>query len=249
MKNIFFKERTCLSRRELRQYLHGQCSREERQSIEHHLLDCPLCSDAVDGLAGAADGAVLEEELSELPDTFHRSGINNSWRWPNWAAAAVLLLAGAYALIQYRTAKTDEHLFIAYFEPVSTSYLTLRGARGINPLEGKPELQQALAYYLESDFASSLPHFSNYLQSYPEDDRAHLLWANALLGAGKSRRARNVLQQLYEAYPQRSELLWYLALAHVKLGEKPKAEALLQQLIRTAPDYRAEAEKLYEALR
>lgn len=50
MKPIF-QIHQCLSEENIKGYLTNRLSEEERFRVENHLLDCPLCSDAVDGYA------------------------------------------------------------------------------------------------------------------------------------------------------------------------------------------------------
>ena len=49
MMSKIFDVRPCLSREEITEYLTGSLTETKRFEIENHLLDCPLCSDAVDG--------------------------------------------------------------------------------------------------------------------------------------------------------------------------------------------------------
>ncbi len=60
MPKDIFKETTCLSEEQLRAYLHGNLSREERHQIEVHLSTCEFCSEALEGL-------IEMEQPDELP--------------------------------------------------------------------------------------------------------------------------------------------------------------------------------------
>ena len=71
---VTLKERSCLSQRELRRYLRGKMTKQQRQAVEHHLLDCPLCAHAVDGMENAAAAGQLEQELSEVGALSNRAG-------------------------------------------------------------------------------------------------------------------------------------------------------------------------------
>src|SRR5687767_11258189 len=50
-KNLIFSQSECLSPGQLAGYLNNKLSAQERRLVEHHLVDCPLCSEAVEGLA------------------------------------------------------------------------------------------------------------------------------------------------------------------------------------------------------
>jgi len=49
MKDIL-QETVCLEKGEIKRYLAEQSPKEELRRVENHLLDCPFCSDAVEGL-------------------------------------------------------------------------------------------------------------------------------------------------------------------------------------------------------
>lgn len=48
--NDLLKETACLKEEEIQRYLSEQSSNEEIRRVEDHLLDCPFCLDAVEGL-------------------------------------------------------------------------------------------------------------------------------------------------------------------------------------------------------
>ena len=58
----------CLTQQEIRNYLQSNTDDEKRYRIENHLLDCPLCNAAVEGLSEHYN---FEEhnDLDELEDT------------------------------------------------------------------------------------------------------------------------------------------------------------------------------------
>ena len=49
LKHIF-EQSSCLTKKQLKEYVSGSISPEEAHAIEQHLHICPMCSDAVDGL-------------------------------------------------------------------------------------------------------------------------------------------------------------------------------------------------------
>lgn len=245
------KERSCLSQREIQQYLRGNLTRSQQQTVEHHLLDCPLCAHAVDGLAAANEQGQLEAEFAQLPQSpFQEEQRTPLRRWGNWAAAAAIALLIAFSLMQYRAAKANEQLFAAYFSAAEPAYLVFRSAQAGTPLATEAELNTAVAYYQAGQYEESLPHFQNYLEVYPDDDEAYFLMANALLGYRRGNRAELLLQQLYddpESIVGPEKVQWYLALAHVLQGEKDAATSLLWGLS-ASKTYAEQAQDLQEAL-
>jgi TonB family protein len=104
-----------LSEQQLLRYEADQLDAAEMQQVERHLLDCPLCSDALEGLAGLepqqAQAAVaeLKERLASRLQESQDRPLPLYWRWA--AAAAVLLLAGAAVLLlQDSATSVDQHL-------------------------------------------------------------------------------------------------------------------------------------------
>ena len=51
MKKKIFTTTPCLKPEEIRQYLSNELSEDSRYEAENHMLDCPLCHDAVEGFA------------------------------------------------------------------------------------------------------------------------------------------------------------------------------------------------------
>lgn len=49
LKQIF-EQSSCLTKKQLKEYVSGSMSTEEAHAVEQHLHSCPMCSDAVDGL-------------------------------------------------------------------------------------------------------------------------------------------------------------------------------------------------------
>ena len=82
-------DRDCLSANELQAYLANTLAAAARHSVESHLLDCPLCSDAVDGLL-AHKSTVSAASLRQAK----QSGLGYSSK-RIWLAAASILFFGA----------------------------------------------------------------------------------------------------------------------------------------------------------
>jgi hypothetical protein len=102
---------TCLSKQQLLDYVQQKIDEEELHVVERHLIDCSLCSDAVDGLLEAP----IDIHLAQLTSLTHhknvfspqkdetlssngknhsdkKSSLNLYKRW--YYAAAILLLIG-----------------------------------------------------------------------------------------------------------------------------------------------------------
>ncbi len=68
LKHIF-EPSACLSPRQLKGYATGKMVHEECHAVEVHLLSCPFCSEAVEGLK-AANSATAVTAMEKLDDSF-----------------------------------------------------------------------------------------------------------------------------------------------------------------------------------
>lgn len=66
-----FDNSACLSRRQLKDYISGHMSREEKYAAEYHVNTCFLCSEALDGLGKKGTVLIFEElDANFLEDHF-----------------------------------------------------------------------------------------------------------------------------------------------------------------------------------
>ncbi len=101
--------RSCNRNDELIAYLYGECSAEERQRFDAHLLACPDCSAEVAGLssvrAALADWAPPDSRLG-FKIVQEQPAARARWPLPAWAqalaAVRVLAVGAAIANIQVR---------------------------------------------------------------------------------------------------------------------------------------------------
>ncbi|MFQ5335703.1 MAG: zf-HC2 domain-containing protein, partial [Flavobacteriales bacterium] len=97
LHNRIFTETGCVSRDKLIAYTENRLTGKDRHHIERHLLDCPLCMDAVDGFAGKTEVAGLLSDLDARVDAmsgWHNKGAFN-YRMLAAAAVAAIILSGA----------------------------------------------------------------------------------------------------------------------------------------------------------
>ena len=62
---LVFQPLKCLDENDIRLYLSGEVDQSARYRIENHLLDCPLCEEAVEGYAAEYDFA-QDDGLDQL---------------------------------------------------------------------------------------------------------------------------------------------------------------------------------------
>ena len=104
MSNIntyqIFKESTCISKELLTGYHHYTLSEKDKLAVETHLIDCELCSEALEGLAITTNPVGLENTMNEVKAlTEKRQAPVNYFSFRNSmlaaASVAALLLFGA----------------------------------------------------------------------------------------------------------------------------------------------------------
>lgn len=231
--DTIFKERPCLSARELQRYADGELSPKKAHEVEAHLLDCPLCADAVEGYTDSSfteedEAALRDLEAVKMPRQNQR---RVKRKWINRAAAILLIITGTYAVWQYRSATRHQAIFAAFYKPFAPNYLTLRGAAATDPFREKPDLRAALEQYQAGNYVESVVFLERYLAKNPADEQAQMMMASALLGNWQAERSVQILHQLEgaEVIPD-GDLYWYLVLAHVQRNQLDSARLLLEQV-------------------
>lgn len=93
--NKIFKRRTCLSAAELDGYARNTLKPRERNQVERHLLDCELCSEALEGFIESGKDISLIQMKANLANRFvsknsaQNSDVKKTYGWI-WAAAAIV---------------------------------------------------------------------------------------------------------------------------------------------------------------
>lgn len=104
-KNTLLEETGCLGRDLLLRYRDNRLSAEERHSVERHLVDCPLCSEALEGLA-LVSSPVVFDQLNDNIRQLTASGTPSASPRQYWMAAAsvsVIVILSAYLYSEYRS--------------------------------------------------------------------------------------------------------------------------------------------------
>jgi len=93
-KNIIFKTTGCPGREQLLLYTKNELPVTEKHQVEAHLVDCELCSDAVEGFALLAGTAVLDETTARV-----RAMTKEGVQAPVRATARVWMVAASVAVV------------------------------------------------------------------------------------------------------------------------------------------------------
>lgn len=224
----------CPSGATLRTYVQGELADQDRTAVEDHLLDCPLCSDAVLGLAqfGVQD-VPNAADLVKMPQASPPLSNPKISRWPARIAAAALILVLVWSGRQYWSATPEERLFTAYFDPVPR--YGFEQQRALRPTASSEEIldtrAQAIRYHFGGEYAEALTAWRAYFRSdpFPTDWKPYLLASIASMANGEWMDAENYLNQLPPNLdgPVGEQLEWYRALLALRM-EKP---ALARELL------------------
>lgn len=105
--NNIFSQTDCLSEEVIIKYLQGKLSSSEKHLVERHLIDCEMCSDAMEGLKMIGAKQKIQVITSDIN---HQIELRTSpkkakvffleYRTQLAAAAAVILLAGLFFLLK-----------------------------------------------------------------------------------------------------------------------------------------------------
>ncbi|MBL7830585.1 MAG: tetratricopeptide repeat protein [Saprospiraceae bacterium] len=250
--NRIFSNRTCLTTEEIKLYLGGKLADGQRFEIENHLLDCPLCADAVEGLIDSVE--IIEELPRAWPQKTSNDGdiipitrgIHNTDHKTNWyrlAAVFTGIIVFAGIAYQYFAVTNTKKLFAnAYnFLPPPDSYTRSvdRDSLNFDTLDG------SMVLYGQQKFSEAIDAFEQRLKRSPKDSQTYLYAGICYLETNKPdvaidylKKARINSQQFYPA------ATWYLALTYIKTGKISEANILLKELNETENEYQQKAKEL-----
>ncbi|MCB9337181.1 MAG: hypothetical protein H6577_03560 [Lewinellaceae bacterium] len=244
----------CLSEQEIRDYLEGNASREDLRRVENHLLDCPLCSDAVNGveMAGLSAIPVLEnfsafkKKLPELQEAKTRRLTPGKFMARAAAIAAIFVL-GAVAYINLSQAPRGDKLFAEYFSSYENDIPLTRSGEDTAALN--PAFAIALNDYSSRRFSRSIANFEKAIAEEPGNDAAHFFAGMACLESSEWEKACQHLEGARKsggAYA--SKAAWYLALAYLKMEKREEAKVVLEEFAKAGGSKAGEAKQLLAKL-
>jgi hypothetical protein len=239
----------CLSEQEVRDYLAGKSSGAGLHRVENHLLDCPLCSDAVDGaeLAGLSALPVLEnfssfkKKLPELQEAKIRR-LTPGKILARAAAIAAVVVLGAVAYLNLGQAPSGEKLYAQYYSFYENDIPLTRSG---DTAALNPAFSTALNDYSSRRFSQSIANFEKAIEEEPDNDAAYFFAGMACLEAKEWDKACQHLDGARKsggAYA--SKAAWYLALAYLKIGKREEAKQVLEEFAKNGGSKAGEAQAL-----
>jgi len=162
LKHKLFDNTDCISEQTMFDYINNRLSPKECHVVEKHLLDCELCSDALEGLRMVKDRGRIsfaKEEVTKkvfLEEKKERKVIFFNYRVITGIAAALVLSIGTVFYFQQYTKKDAEQKEVALTKPeIKTDTIpvtTTTATTEPSEAESKPdELQQKTSRQEQSE--------------------------------------------------------------------------------------------------
>lgn len=177
--NKILTNTSCLNPEQIKAYLMESLDEDQRFEVENHLMDCPLCSDAVEGFANSHNADDLElpeldflksEDIKTPPAKIKK--LPASKNWVLRIAASLLLLSIPLGAYLYWSSNSTERILAANFVEEDNPVIgALRS--GDNSLITNPTLQNGLDAYLNKQFDASLKILTEVLNAEPENALAN----------------------------------------------------------------------------
>lgn len=111
MNREIFTETGCLSRDKILQYKDGLLKRSDMHEIEKHLVDCNLCSEALEGLSMVSGLAALDEIKDRFSKTTKRDGYSSKNYMAIAASVVAITLLTYFAINQVKEVKNDQSAY------------------------------------------------------------------------------------------------------------------------------------------
>jgi len=243
-----FSEDHCLNIDVLNSYNKGKLDSEDIVKVEKHLIDCPLCSCALEGLKNINDLNLAKRDISEIKEKILRQLERNSNRKTKviryLAIAATLLgLISSYWIINFNGSKTD-----IIFEDYFSLYPNLTPIVRNQVIESN--FIKAMQNYEKRNFNSS----EALLLNIPETNHNYLASRFYLgiisLNNKKLKEAdihfSYVISQADSIY--RQPAVWYLALTYLKRKQISNSLIYFKELAESHSEYRLKCIQILERI-
>ncbi len=251
LKNIFGKKGN-LGKKQVADYLKGNLDNEERRVVEHHLSECPLSSDAMEGFEEFGPEALDDvPSFSEFSKRRTGAKVRSLSGTVNRVAAMLIGVGILTSIFIYKAENKTERLYASYFSGFNDpDAFVMRSGTDI-PDKEKSALDKAILVYQKDDFPTAILRLKSVLGDEPSNERASFYLGLAYL---QNHNPEMALEQFSSFIGKEDsgfskEAEWYAALSQVKLGNKNEAKDLLEK-IKKDPNsyYRKRAESLLSDL-
>lgn len=247
IKQNIFNSTNCLSNEQLLAYAEDTLSSVDKHTIEKHLLDCPLCSEAVEGFLERNNVQETKTIIEALSTDLNKKLLNkkfSSWKRYIYSIAATLILfAGLLFVNQFGTSESQK-IFDAYFEPYPNTVPILRGDTDLN------DIQIAMIEYEKNNYIDAIKHYKKILSQ-----NINQVEANFYSGVSYLCLENPIKAIPFLTYTQKIDSTifinathWYLGLAYLLKEDIVPAKAQLKYLTQTENKYAEKSSEIMKLL-
>lgn len=238
MENLFESSK-CLTKDQMKGYLQKQMNKEKQIEVERHLVDCALCSDAIDGYTNHynfesdetfenLDGFLKEKEQMMMKKTVKLEPRKTASF--NRIAASILLFLIPISGFLYWNSNSSDRIFDDLHTSAENSNPISRSELSDEPYNEM--IATAETFYKQKDFESSAHLYSEYLKKNPENPKANFFAGASFLEINQIDKA---IEQLTIARMNSAafyeEATWLLILANLKNKDADEVKALASDLL------------------
>lgn len=109
-----FTETGCIKRDLLLRYRDGTLASGDKYEVEKHLVDCPLCSDALEGFMLVTSTASMDDVQNKVSELVNRNAGGTSFQkyWVAAASVAAIVVLSVFTYMQFRDAR-DQRMAVS----------------------------------------------------------------------------------------------------------------------------------------
>ena len=247
-----FSQKSCLTQEQMNDYIEDRITDKERFLIEKHLIDCDLCSEAIEGLRQLSGMAETEACMEILGDRIHTqlSGLKKSkpTNKPTWqityAIAAILILGLASVLTLFNEKSLEQTLFAEYFKPYPNTIRVLRGT------ETGHLLGKAMYEYEKADYKKAIWSLEKVLESEPGHIPATFYAGICFLTLNQPEMSIDYFQTVINDKENKflQHALWYQGLAMLKANDPENGKRIFKEIASGTNPYSEQSEEILEKL-
>ncbi len=229
--------RGCLTQAEIDSYVEQNMAAANLREVEMHLLDCMVCSDAIDGAMDLRELEARQTQSSSSP-----------LKWIFRIAAVGLVLIGVVFAMKLYSAETQyETAFADAFVPYANDITATTRAVGSTNDDVDSTVVAAMAAYDQENYQEALESLKHAMAEGSDEDLLPLYAAISEIQLGHYEAALTYLDFVRVNDPDRyEEVLWYTGLVYVKLNQPTEAKEYLQQLVNESQFYSPRAQQVFE---
>ena len=233
-------------------------------NIEKHLIDCPLCSEAIEGLSAVNDFETVKANIKQTQNRLNEviaPPAQSAPAIPSWgmnrviryvAAASIVLAIGTGVLLYQNRVAYEEKLYTENYRHYDDMRLVRRLKQTPNTPTDNDNLQNAMNIYSEGNYPAAIEAFHDYLKEDPGNPTANFYMGLSYLEEQSAKEAIEAIKTA-RLSPSKEDRIyidagWYLALAYLKDKNTTQCKTVLQEVINEHGDFAVDAQKLMKAL-